>query len=160
MSEWESFLIAEVGASAVLTGLIFVGVSINLTKVLSIPRLPSRALEALILLLTALFVSSLLLVPGQSQKAIGAEVLVIGICAWLVIAWIDIGVWRKAEPPWRHLIPYLIAMNQFALIPYIIAGVTILLSGLGGLYWIVPAILVSFFKAILDAWILLVEINR
>ncbi len=30
----------------------------------------------------------------------------------------------------------------------------------GGLYWLAPALLVSFAKAILDSWVLLVEIDR
>lgn len=47
-----------------------------------------------------------------------------------------------------------------AVLPYIIAGIVVLSRGSGGLYWIVPAIIVSFLKAILDAWVLLVEINR
>ncbi len=37
---------------------------------------------------------------------------------------------------------------------------TLLISGVGGLYWLVPAAIFSFIKAILDAWVLLVEINR
>ena len=32
--------------------------------------------------------------------------------------------------------------------------------GEGGLYWGVPAVIVSFVLALLDAWVLLVEINR
>lgn len=32
--------------------------------------------------------------------------------------------------------------------------------GLSGLYWLVPAILISMIKAAVDAWVLLVEINR
>jgi len=39
-----------------LTGLIFVGVSINITKVLSFPKLPDRALLSLVLLLNILVV--------------------------------------------------------------------------------------------------------
>lgn len=54
MTGWENFFIAEVGASAALAGLIFVGVSINLNRILSLPRLPDRALEAVSLLLTVL----------------------------------------------------------------------------------------------------------
>ncbi|HYB02575.1 MAG TPA: hypothetical protein VED37_20280 [Ktedonobacteraceae bacterium] len=65
MNGWENFFIAEVGASAALLGLIFVGVSINLTRILSISGLPNRALLALIILLTILVISSLLLVPEQ-----------------------------------------------------------------------------------------------
>ncbi len=65
MSEWESFFVAEAGASAALAGLVFVGVSINLDKVLRAPGLPGRAGEALVVLLAVLITSSLLLVPGQ-----------------------------------------------------------------------------------------------
>ncbi len=54
MIGWENFFIAEVGASVALTGLIFVGVSINLTRILSLTGLPNRALLALTLLLTIL----------------------------------------------------------------------------------------------------------
>jgi modulator of FtsH protease len=41
MSGWDNFFLAEAGASAALTGLIFVGVSINLTK--SSPALGCQA---------------------------------------------------------------------------------------------------------------------
>jgi hypothetical protein len=64
--------------SAALAGLIFVGVSINLTRILALPRLPNRAFQALMLLLTVLVVSSLLLVSGQSLPLVSSEVLVTG----------------------------------------------------------------------------------
>jgi len=38
--------------------------------------------------------------------------------------------------------------------------VVVLTVGDVGLYWIVPAVIFSFLKAIIDAWVLLVEINR
>jgi modulator of FtsH protease len=38
--------------------------------------------------------------------------------------------------------------------------VVILAAGAVGLYWVVAAIILSFLKAIVDAWVLLVEINR
>ena len=53
MDQWVNFFFAEVGASAALTGLVFVGVSINLKRILSLPKLPNRALEAPVLLLGA-----------------------------------------------------------------------------------------------------------
>jgi hypothetical protein len=43
MSAWESFFVAEVGASAVLAGLVFVGLSINLDKIIAGSGLPGRA---------------------------------------------------------------------------------------------------------------------
>ena len=51
-------------------------------------------------------------------------------------------------------------LTQFAVLPYVISGISVLTRGAGGLYWLVPAILISFIKAVLDAWVLLVEINR
>ena len=65
MSGWESFFVAQVGASAAVAGLVFVGVSINLDKILKYAGLPGRAQEALIVLMLVLVVSSLMLVPGQ-----------------------------------------------------------------------------------------------
>jgi hypothetical protein len=79
MTGWENFFVGELGASAALTGLVFVGVSINLTKIMSSSSLINRALEALVALVTVLFISSLLLIPGQSFLAGGIEVLLIGL---------------------------------------------------------------------------------
>jgi hypothetical protein len=84
MNGWENFFIAEVGASAALLGLIFVGVSINLTRILSIPGLPNRALLALIILLTILIVFSLLLIPGQTLIFTGIEILIVGLIVWFI----------------------------------------------------------------------------
>ncbi len=49
-------------------GLVFVGVSINLDKILKYAGLPGRPLEALIALIPVLITSSLMLVPGQPNK--------------------------------------------------------------------------------------------
>ena len=160
MNGWESFLLAEVGASATLTGLIFVGVSINLNKILALPRLPNRALEALILLLTVLVVASLLLVPGETLRTAGYEMLGVGAAVWLVIVLIDVDLWRTSEASYRAHTRLLILMNQLSLMPYIIGGIHILAAGANGLYWLVAGMLFSFVKAVVDAWVLLVEINR
>ena len=100
------------------------------------------------------------IVPGQSLTLVGIEVLGIGLCAWITIILADVSVWRSAEAPYRRVIPFLIVMNQLSVVPYIIAGFTVLVRGSNGLYWLVPAILISFVKALMDSWVLLVEINR
>jgi hypothetical protein len=52
MDQWHDFFLAQAGAAGVLTGLVFVGVSINLQKIVSEPGsgLTGRAAEALIVL--------------------------------------------------------------------------------------------------------------
>jgi hypothetical protein len=47
---WESLFVAEAGASAALTGLLFVAISINLERILQGAGLPGPAGEAMVLL--------------------------------------------------------------------------------------------------------------
>jgi hypothetical protein len=160
MSAWESFFIAEVGASAVLAGLVFVGLSINLDKIIAGSGLPGRALEALVALTVVLVVSSLLLVPGQSQALIGGEFLVSGLVFWIAIVSLQLGNLRTLVPQYRMVFAVRVALGQLASVPFVIAGVAVLVRGEGGLYWLVLGVIVSLVLALQDAWVLLVEINR
>ena len=53
-----------------------------------------------------------------------------------------------------------ILLTQLSVLPYIISGYIILSKGYSGIYWFIPCIIFSFIKSVLDAWVLLVEINR
>ena len=159
MSGWENFLVALVGASAALAGLVFVGVSINLARIVSTGSLPEYALEALVLLLAVLVISSLLLVP-QPLTAAGVELLLAGIVDTAILLFLVIYTHRKVDPRYYGYLWFRTALNLCATLPFVIAGVAVLLWNAGGLYWIVPAILLSIIVAIYDAWVLLVEINR
>ncbi|HXW19752.1 MAG TPA: hypothetical protein VEK35_04530 [Roseiarcus sp.] len=160
MDEWQNFFVAQVGASAALLGLLFVSVSINLARILSLPVLPGRAFGALMVLLVVLIVSSLMLVPGQPTWLMGVEILIIGLCAWVTIARIDRDTIKNAKSDhWARALS-LIALNQTSLVLYVGSGVAMILAGKIGLYLVVPAIIASFIKATLDAWVLLIEINR
>jgi L-asparagine transporter-like permease len=160
MNGWENFFVGELGASAALTGLVFVGVSINLTKIMTSSHLINRALEALVALVVVLFISSLLLIPGQAFLAIGIEVLLIGLLDWITMLLIQLNTWRKMEPQYRSAFARIIVAPQMAVLCFVIAGVVLLLFGAAGLYWIVAATLLSFLAAFIDAWVLLIEINR
>jgi hypothetical protein len=73
---------------------------------------------------------------------------------------LDINILRGTQKQYHRAFLVNMFLSQIATLPYIIAGIFVLVRGTGGLYWLVPAILFSFIKAILDAWVLLVEINR
>lgn len=159
MQGWDNFLLAEAGASAALTGLIFVGVSLNLSKILAMPRLPNRALEAL-LLITILVIASLLLVPDQSKTMIGAELTIAGFACVSIMFRLDLRIRRDTDVKYRRAFLFNMVLSQIASLPYLIAGLLVLAGHINGLYIMVIAMIFPFIKALLDAWVLLVEINR
>jgi len=157
---WHDFFMASVSSASALTGLIFVGVSINITKILSFPKLPDRALLSIILLLNIFVISFLMLIPNQGYLLVGSEVSAIAVFVYLFITRMDIGIYKNTDTDYRQ--QYLISMiyNQLSLLPYLVAGVAIFICRENGIYWLIPGIVISFIKAVVDAWVLLVEINR
>jgi hypothetical protein len=165
MDEWHDFLLAQAGAAGVLTGLVFVAVSINLQTIVSEPGsgLPGRAAEALILLVGVLTASVLLLVPGQGQMMVGAEVLGMGLATWgcvVTIQLLRLRSWAIMRPDLRQAFVLRVALAQIATLPSVVAGITVLVGGLEGLYWLVAGMVLSTLVALFEAWVLLVEINR
>ena len=165
MDEWHDFFLAQAGAAGVLTGLVFVAVSINLQQIVSDPGsgLPGRAAEALILLVGVLTASVLLLVPGQGQVMVGSEVLLVGLLTWgcvVTIQLLRLRSWGTMRPDLRRPFVLRVALGQIATLPLVVAGICVLVGGLGGLYWLVAGMIFSTLVALFEAWVLLVEINR
>jgi modulator of FtsH protease len=155
---WENFLVAETGAAAALAGLLFVSVSINIGKILSYPGLPGRAAEAVLLLFNVLVASTLGLIP-QSSSFLGTELLAISLFICLVILSLQIRDARRPEQrAWWSVTR--IVTSQLGLLPIIAAGVSLLAHRGGGLYWLGAGVIFSFGAALIDAWVLLVEILR
>jgi hypothetical protein len=48
----------------------------------------------------------------------------------------------------------------FVIIPTLLAGAGVLISGLGGLYWLPIATLAALLGSLLQAWVLLIEVLR
>jgi hypothetical protein len=165
VEEWHDFFLAAAGAAAVLAGLVFVGVSINLDTIMSNPTygLTGRALEALVLLVAVLIATILLLVPDQRMVLAGAELLAVGVVDWAAVVTIQVLVlrnWRSLEPAFRwHFVPRVV-LCQLATLPIVAAGIGVMGWELGGLYLLVVGVVLSFLVAVGDAWVLLVEIHR
>jgi hypothetical protein len=164
MNAWHDFFLAQATATATLTGLVFVAVSINLQKIVSDPRsgLAGRAGEALILLVGVLTVSVLVLVPAQGVGVLGVEVLVVGLAAWVWIVAIQLPrlrEWGTMRAELRGPFVLRVVLGQVATLTLVIAGVAVLWVGRGGLYWLVAGTVFSILAALFEAWVLLVEIN-
>jgi hypothetical protein len=155
---WHDLFVAGAGAAAALTGLVFVAVSVNLKQILAYTGLAERALQTLALLLSVVFVSLIALIPGQSSTALGIELLAVSATidgAVLALLIKTLPAAREYERAIAHL-----ALVLPGTVPLLIGGVSLIVGGGGGLYWIVAGMLGAVLGAAVNAWVLLVEIVR
>jgi len=161
IAEWRDFFGACAGASAALAGLIFVALSVNIARILEFEHLPARAaaaIGALMLILTA----SLATLAPQPVWALGAEVMGLTVLAWLlqVASALDS---RKASlkygrPTREHVSEIVFGQAQMA--PFAL-GAGLLVAGYdAGFYWLAGGAVTIFILAVVNAWVLLVEILR
>ena len=155
---WHDLFVGVSGAAAVLTGLLFVSLSINLRQILGQAWLPRRAALTLVLLFEALVIAILGLVPGQSSTALAVELLVVGVATWLFA--IAVFTVRRPAIDYRQAIVANAVTAQLATLPVIAAGASLLARRGGGLYWLVPAMILLLSVGVIYAWVLLIEILR
>jgi modulator of FtsH protease len=155
---WHAFFTGAIGASAALTGLLFVAISINLDQILKFPQLPGRAAGTLGTLLASLAVSGFALAPGQGIGVLGWEIISVGAVVGLQALFVTL---RKRGPSQKltWIIAHLVSLFSPALV-FIVGGVSLVIKSGGGLYWILAATLVVFVMSSINAWVLLVEIKR
>jgi hypothetical protein len=159
-ADWTGFFTALTSAAAALTGLLFVAVSINSEIILQKKSmLPARAAETLAILLFVVVSAGLALVP-QSVHVLGAEILVIAIPLTVVTVRNQVRFWRQNPDSPVYWSVSRMSASAVALVPALLAGVSLAARWGGGLYWLVPTGLLGIAAAVYSAWVLLVEIVR
>jgi hypothetical protein len=158
VSEWSDFFVGSAGASAALAGLVFVAVSINIERILAIGGVADFAMVALLMLIGALLVSLLGLIPGQEIETLGWEMLGGGL-AWGALAGSRLVRSIPRGDEGRHLLSR-VALPLAGTLPLFIGAVSLVIGSGGGLYWIAAGIVTTIFSAVVNAWIVLVEILR
>lgn len=160
LSAWAGFFSAEVSASATLTGLVTVAISINLTRILETEHLPSRAGELLFSLTGALALCSAALIPGITAHGFGAVALGIAAVA-IVFGARNQLLWRRqiGGSEWARQI--ISATGRVvSTLPIAVGGVEVWFGAPSGLAWIAVGIIGTLVISVLNAWVLLVEIIR
>ncbi|MGY1603299.1 hypothetical protein [Geodermatophilus sp. SYSU D00815] len=155
---WHDLGVAVAGACAALTGLLFVAVSLNLARILEFRTLPGRAARTLGLLVALLVAGVLLLVPGQPDGALAAELGGLGLFL-AASAGTSVRHVRHGESPHSRVVPAAAVLLVPAL-ALLVCGVSLAAGAGGGLYWLAAAVVTGMAGATVNAWVLLVEINR
>jgi modulator of FtsH protease len=155
---WESFAVAEVGAAAALAGLLVVAGSINVARIVKLPSVVSRLGAALVLFATILVIGTILLVPDQPGRLVGVEIAAVGLLAtWAVLR---LRGTRNADPAHRWSVTLAAAVGTGAAGLIFVGGLFCALQMLGGLYWLVPGVILGFSVGLVNAWVALIEILR
>jgi hypothetical protein len=156
---WSLFALATVGASAALTGLLLVAAAVTFDRIGRRPQLPGRAAMTLCVLVSVLAVSLCVLVPDQSQVALGVEIaltgLVLGIAA---VTWVSRAPQHPGEPSGGTLVPTLLALAPA--LALVVGGLSLEAGAGGGLYWVFAACVLGIGSAVLESWLVLLESHR
>lgn len=159
VSGWANLFTGTVSASAALTGLIFVGISINLDKIVALSGVAELGLEAIVLLFGVLVMSIFVLIP-QPRLVLGVEMLVASVCEVVGLAILNVAQWRLVDARFRTRLLVHIVLGRIGVLFFAAAGMTLMFGVGGGLYWAAPALIFSLGAAVYNAWVLLIEIVR
>lgn len=160
MEGWNDLFVATAGASATLAGLLFVGLSINLDRLVTMSGVLLRAAASLALLTSMLGLSILLLIPDQSVRNAGIEVLGVAIASACIVGILSRRSIQRTHPQYRGNAIALTGLRMFALLPLAISGLLMITNHPNGTDLLVPGMLMTFIVTIVDAWVILVEIAR
>lgn len=157
---WKDFAIMIGGAAAALAGMLIVAMSINIDQILKFEYLPRRAAAALVTILSPLVLAVLLLVPVQTEVALGIELVVVAVIFGIMLnRWVGYSRDHGSQSLRQWALgtggPMVLLIGGLAL-----AGIGLATCSIGGLVWVVPAVLAAVLSGTAQAWVLLIEIRR
>jgi modulator of FtsH protease len=156
---WVAFATAMLATAALLSGLIFVALSVDRQHTPSHRGRMDRAGMAIAQLFTVIVACALVLVP-QPVVALGGELAALGAGAACGLAFLGLRRPGGVETPYRRRAAAQTLLGVTAVALYVPAGLSMVLSAGGGLYWLVPATLLGLGVAATSAWLIVVGIDR
>jgi hypothetical protein len=159
-ASWTTFFSAQVSASAALAGLTFVAVSINLGLIVKQRRLVARAARSLLGMMGVLLASVLCLIPAIGRVWLGWELALLGSLIWATATWAQSRASHRHPSVGVGARVFFSALTQISILPFLVGGISLIVGRGGGLYWLAAGVIFSLFAALLEAWVLLIEIQR
>ena len=157
--QWHDFFVMVGGSAAVLTGLVFVALSLNINVVTQDATHRYRAIDTLTAMTGVFVISALVLMGGQDHRAVGIE--------WLVVAAITIAVYLRGHVqavrlsgsmaelrPGRTVVAAVLYLAQ-------LVGAALLVADyIAGLYIAAVAVVAALALMVSAAWLLVVGGTR
>jgi hypothetical protein len=156
--KWTLFAAAIVGAAGALMGLFVVAISVRLDIVTTRRAAATRGAQTL-LLLTMPFVAGLLvLIPDQPSRLLGLEFILTAGTFGVALLLLDRrALTQHASTDHLSRIVHGLSPNLMVTIGLVLAGGSPAVEWGGGLYWLVPTVILSVLGGVLSAWLFLVE---
>ena len=157
---WSEFFVATAGASAALAGLIIVAMSVNVELMITIPGMTSRAASAIALLVLSTVASLVGLIPHQGIVALGIEVGLLGLggLGFTIDSMVKVLRARGERPLYESLTKTLVEI--IPALAFVVAGVLLALGIGAGAFVLAFGAVAAIMVAVLNAWVVLVEIRR
>jgi hypothetical protein len=158
-AEWHDFFVTVGGGGAVLAGLVFVAMSVNLEIVRQNATHMGRAINMLTGFTAVFIISALALMGGQSHQAVGTE--------WFVVATVAAAIYvrnyvqaAKGGGITAELRPDRLIGGVSCYVAQIVGAVVLTLGYVAGLYVAAVGLIALFALVISGAWLLLVAVNE
>lgn len=154
---WHDAYVMLGGAAAALTGLVFVALSLHL-KALAADRFERERGHYLTFgLIYVSVVAALVLIPGQSDDALGIELLVGGAIGAVAVA-TPLVRHRSSIPRKPGFVARVVAA-AVAILLNVGAGFSLIWHRGGGLYLLIAALMLALVTNVSGAWALLVGLT-
>jgi hypothetical protein len=163
LEKWGTFATVAGTAAASLAGLLFVAVSIRTDVIARSQELRNRAAQTLALFVTALFITILLAIPGQSYRVLGAELVALAVIT--AVGQLMLNQRAAFDPSPSDAGAHALASILDAVAPNAITSALLLVAGLllvfdvhAGLDVLVLPVLAALAGGVTSAWLLLTKI--
>ena len=153
---WHDFAVTVAGLAGALTGLLFVALSIKSAVLEGSVSLRSRAAQTLTLFLTSA-ISAIVLVAPQPRLGVAVELLVLAAVSGAALRVLDRRAGHDSDSSVARYIGSA-SPNMVTAVLTGIAGLTLLLTAGGGLYWLIPAVLAGLVGGVINAWLFLLKV--
>ncbi len=159
IADWQPFFTAIIGTTGALLGLLFVGISMSIPKIITSTGLPRAAAQPLFLLFGVLTTSLFFLVPNQPLSVLGTEVLGASLVVGGAATYNDLVAFREVAGSelGRFLSNFIFNLIPFGLMAA--SGAFLMAEREQGFYVMLPAIILSFVQATTISWAFLVAIH-